>query len=316
MGNIEARLQNALQSIQDWTNRQTDPTGNPYVKEKSFYDSIANTPIENTKLASYSQTLADLDLLRMANKGLPMTRERMLPLVQGLMRGDAEAAEQDANIRNEQARRNLVSNVMQNISDVKNPGEYMGIMKLLEAAGGTKYNPAEMAYSFSTKDHANDNQLKGASTLAGIFGNLYSQEQQMALQREQMAMQERIAGMRGTGGRGGGLVDLNPKDAIKVVSDVNALIEKAAMTGKPEERLQIMKELVENAPYYELVSPGISKKIYNQAAYLYPNTSKNDKPQSRAREAPPSYLEDIANGKSSTGDTEVDELIRQLSRDN
>lgn len=236
MENIESRLQNALQSIQDWTNRQTDPTTQPYIKDKGFYDSIANAPLENTKLASYRQTLANMELLRMANRGLPMTRERMLPIVQGLMKGEAEVAEQDANIRNEQTRRNLVSHVMQNVSDVKNPGEYMGIMKLLEAVGGTKYNPAEMAYQFSTKEQINDNQLKGASTLAGIFGNLYSQQQQMGLQREQMAQQERLANMRvAAGGRGGG-IDLNFKDAY-------------AANAKFNEHLRAIETLSKDAKY-------------------------------------------------------------------
>lgn len=309
MENTESRLQQALQSIQNWTNRQSDPTANPYVKDKSFYDKIINAPLENTKMAAYRDTLTNLDLLKTANNIMPGNREHLTSIAQGLMKQSADVAEQDSNIHNEMTRRNTISEALQGMQGIRNPIEALNVLKTLEATTGLKHNPAEVSAMYGSKESANQHQLQGMSFLANMYGNLDSQEKQRALQREQMAQQERIAGMRMTGGGG---INFNPKDAIKVISDVNTSIEKAAMTGNPAERLNIIKELVEQAPMYESISPGLSAKIYNQAAYFYPDHFGHLVSKGSTKKERSGSIMNILNG-ASTGDPELDELIRGLN---
>lgn len=227
---IDSIKQQILTQLQS----QTDPTSQPYVKDASFYNSIVSTPVENVKRANFEATQQMLPLVQaLYNNGmLEKSRQNVMPIVQSLMQGNSASAEQDALIRNEQAKRAMVASVMQNSRDIKNPLEYANVMQL--AGIDPKYG---LQYGFSTKEQTNDNRMKGLTSLAQIQHGEDALAQQASHFQQQLAKQRELTSMKQQGQSG---IDPNKAmSAMKRYREITKDIENySRQTGVTPEMLK------------------------------------------------------------------------------
>lgn len=252
------------QRLTDLIQKQNDPNEQPYVKDASFYDKIIATPVENTKRANYDAMREMLPLVKTlyANGMLNKSRQNAMPIVQSLMNGYTASAEQDAVIRNEQSKRNMVAHVMQNMKDVKNPVEYANIAQL--AGFDPKY---QLMYGHTAKDQADNNQMKALTTLASINDS----EEGRALQRQQLDNSLAIASMKV--GSSNGISGINGissyKDIIAAEKEYNAIMTSIEQASKdpeyqknPAAFQQHVHDQLRIAEHYAGVFPNIMMKYY------------------------------------------------------
>jgi hypothetical protein len=301
----------AIQNFSKLIKEQDDPTTRPYVKDKSFFDSITNTPIENSKMAAYRDTISNLELLKIANSRLPGAREGLMATAQGLMKQSADATAHDADIRNEMAKRQTISNTLQGMQDVTNPMEAANIGKILEAVTGMKYNPAENMAMYGSKESHDMRYMQGLKALMSILGQARGQD-----------MDYELALMQGFGGSGGGrnsndgLVNFNVKDAIAANKAFYGLLDAARNAKTPHERKRYMDEAGNTLSLYILQDPRRNPDTnrfqmtddYNKAMNEFYQIDEKARREEQKNKA---TFEDVANGKMSYDD-ETDRLIRSI----
>ena len=244
--------------------------------DPSLLQQAANVPIQNSKRAAQQAFMQSMPMIAAAY-GSGSSSEavaKAMPILQQMQGMNVAASEQDANIANEQAKRQNTAQLLQAYAASKNPQNMGAIAAMIQGNGGPNISPEYANMSFINPTNALSAAIQGAANRNTTAVHMAQLAQQKAYQDAMIGIygqKNDIAAQKAAGGAGGGLA-FTPEQLMTNRTLFNKLIQEAAnQPGTPEgvaARKNAIAQIQTYMPLWANGDPMLYQQAQHAIAYL------------------------------------------------